>query len=827
MTGRLRPYDALDEMQQRAIDALYNNDEQLALLETGFGKTVVAMTAGEELRRDGVIKRPIVFAPLRVAQNTWPAERTEWAHLRNVPMVEWGGAPEDWADSLWKQSRVLYGQRLWLEQRLPKVVDVIKRREMGAKLAAIVADERNVNTQIRRTDPPEAWHVTSFENIEWFCDLYAPGESPFDLWVVDETGRVARNPKSPRYKALKAHMPKAKIRWGLNATPAPEGCEDLFGQVQIVCGKHLWGSSFYQWRQRYFVPADYMGYSWRLQLGAFDLLMRDLNSVAFRAPATAYTKNATVREIEVDLPPKARSAYEEMAKTMAVELAALQLGDDLDPVVAMSEAAAAQKLRQLTQGYLYEVDADGRRTVHHIHDEKTEALAELIDSMGREPLLVCYQFDQDLENIRKIFKNVPYIGQGVAASVTTDHIDRWNKRELPVLALHPNCLHPNTLVLTEQVGWKKLIDVRANERVFDGVEFVSHQGCQLSGVRAVIERFGLVMTPDHRILINNEWVKAGDVRDTGSARREARYTYQGDDARLGALFKLRRGEENTRTERGQEQQRSAEILPSVLVCCATPHDTYTPVPDLAWNAGSDRKFWQPQFQSLRWARDYGRSKLAKISELLARYARGLYGRFDHRTDRREWPLLQGKLPVGDEYGAAGEQAEQPDRRVPRPADALLGVLPGSGGDEGWDPLLSQPVRNGRRSDGSVLEIDLPEVSSEPEGLQIPQAVYDLVDCGPRHQFVVRNAAGECFVVHNSASHGLNLQYGGHHVAWLALPWSLDGYKQTIERLDRRGQTQPVYSHHILARDTIDQKVSAALVEKDDAQNRLIAAIRRI
>ena len=79
----------------------------------------------------------------------------------------------------------------------------------------------------------------------------------------------------------------------------------------------------------------------------------------------------------------------------------------------------------------------------------------------------------------------------------------------------------------------------------------------------------------------------------------------------------------------------------------------------------------------------------------------------------------------------------------------------------------------------------------------------------------------------SCSHGLNLQYGGHHVAWLTLPWSLDGYKQTVERIDRRGQTHPVFSHHITAKDTIDQRVSEALVAKDEAQNKLIAAIRQL
>lgn len=434
----MRKYEDLDDLQQKAIDALFNNDERLALLETGFGKTVVAMTAGEELRAAGVIKRPLVFAPLRVSTNTWPNERHEWEHLQHVEMIEWGGPPDEWAPSLWRTSRELYGSRLYYESRLPKVEDVRKRRVMQEKLAAIITAERKVNKQIRAAEPPEAWHVTSMENLEWLLDLYEPGESPFDLWIVDETGRIARNPKSPRYKALKKHMPKAKIRWGLNATPAPEGCEDLFGQVQIVAGKRLWGGSFYQWRQKYFAPADYMGYSYRLQLGAFDLLMTDLNKVAFRAPATSYGKTYTPREITVDLPEKARAAYDDMAKQMAVELDTLKADGEGDIIVAMSEAAASQKLRQILQGYLYEIDKNGRRIVHHMHDEKTNALAELLDSMGKEPLLIGFQYDEDLENIRKVFKNVPYIGQGVSSAVANDNITRWNKRELPAMAVHAN-----------------------------------------------------------------------------------------------------------------------------------------------------------------------------------------------------------------------------------------------------------------------------------------------------------------------------------------------------------------------------------------------------
>lgn len=486
MTGRLRPWSAIDEYQHLASDALYNNDEQLALLETGSGKTQIAMTAGEELRKAGVIRTPLVFAPLRVAQLTWPNERYEWEHLKDTPMVLWGGAPENWEPSLWRDSRILWGQRTSAEGRLPNagthaiaalnraidekaavlageaaedsqagwhVVDYHRHknalnpnqiedaiygaeRPLEERIKALTAEEKRVNKLLQKAVPPSAWHIVSFESIEWLTELYKPGESPFDLWLVDESGKVARNPKSPRYKALVKHMPKAKIRWAMNATPAPEGAEDLFGQVQIVCGPRLWGKSFTKWRKDYFVPADYNGYSWRLQIGAFPLLMADLNTVAFRVPAEAlsYQKNIRHSQIEVELPPKAREAYKAMEKEMAVELE----GETDIEVVAMSEATATGKLRQITQGYLYETDERGRRIVHHMHDEKTNALAELIDSLNREPLLVAYQYDEDLENIRKIWKNVPWLGRGTSEAKAAEYIVRWNKRELPVFALHAN-----------------------------------------------------------------------------------------------------------------------------------------------------------------------------------------------------------------------------------------------------------------------------------------------------------------------------------------------------------------------------------------------------
>ena len=65
----------------------------------------------------------------------------------------------------------------------------------------------------------------------------------------------------------------------------------------------------------------------------------------------------------------------------------------------------------------------------------------------------------------------------------------------------------------------------------------------------------------------------------------------------------------------------------------------------------------------------------------------------------------------------------------------------------------------------------------------------------------------------SAGHGLNLQFGGCHIVFFSLPWSLELYEQTIGRLHRSGQTKDVWCYVLLANKTVDEKIWAALHDK--------------
>ena len=78
----------------------------------------------------------------------------------------------------------------------------------------------------------------------------------------------------------------------------------------------------------------------------------------------------------------------------------------------------------------------------------------------------------------------------------------------------------------------------------------------------------------------------------------------------------------------------------------------------------------------------------------------------------------------------------------------------------------------------------------------------------------------------SAGHGLNLQKGGSILIWFGLTWSLELYQQNNARLWRQGQAdKTVIIQHIVAKDTIDERILNVLKHKDGTQAALIDAVK--
>ena len=80
----------------------------------------------------------------------------------------------------------------------------------------------------------------------------------------------------------------------------------------------------------------------------------------------------------------------------------------------------------------------------------------------------------------------------------------------------------------------------------------------------------------------------------------------------------------------------------------------------------------------------------------------------------------------------------------------------------------------------------------------------------------------------SGGHGVDgLQVGGNVAVWYGLPFSLDLYEQANARLQRPGQKHQVTVHHLVAINTIDERIMQVLENKGDMQQALMDAVKEI
>ena len=64
------------------------------------------------------------------------------------------------------------------------------------------------------------------------------------------------------------------------------------------------------------------------------------------------------------------------------------------------------------------------------------------------------------------------------------------------------------------------------------------------------------------------------------------------------------------------------------------------------------------------------------------------------------------------------------------------------------------------------------------------------------------------------------------MVWFGLTWSLELYQQTNARLWRQGQqSETVVIQHLITKDTIDERILKALIQKEQTQTALMTAVR--
>lgn len=362
--------------QEKAI--AFGLERQFAgfFLRPGQGKTSIILAIMKLLKKQGFAKAALVLAPLRPTYLVWPQEVEKWDEFRRFSIG------------------ILHGPR--------------KDRVLSEK---------------------HDLYLMNYEGLGWLSDALTKMKSwPFDVLVADESTRL-KHTNTQRFKILKPLLQRFKRRYILTGTPAPNGLMDLFGQAYVMDRGQSLGPYITHFRNEFFYQTGYGGYTWLLKPGAEKEIHTRLSPRVFRLAGDVKLPPLTINDVWVDLPPKARSVYNQLEGQLRVDFLEGR-------VTAANAAVASMKCRQVANGGIYLDGTD--RDWKQIHDEKAEAAAELVEELSGDPVLIAYEFKHDLARLKKVLgDDVPHVGGGVSVKRSIEIERDWNAGKLPVLLGQP------------------------------------------------------------------------------------------------------------------------------------------------------------------------------------------------------------------------------------------------------------------------------------------------------------------------------------------------------------------------------------------------------
>jgi DNA polymerase len=339
---------------------------------------------------------------------------------------------------------------------------------------------------------------------------------------------------------------------------------------------------------------------------------------------------------------------------------------------------------------------------------------------------------------RKLFYPHPFIAPGKFGNDALHYtgVEQGTKKWsiIPTFGgkLVENCLSGDALVITD-AGLIPLRHVTKAHRVWDGGAWVTHDGLSAKGPQPILQIGALRMTPDHKILTVKGWVACGESKglDWAPAVLPDDFTPGKNGSRgktsLDCSLRLRKRIRVGR-RRYTEERSSAEILRLLnkeiyQQEAADPrHEQTSGLWGLASNAGSLsvtlssrlQKLWRPWDQSLR---RLGR----EFQRLLDRHGAILPSGAGAGPYRQQSGLSTRQLSLDKPYPKCQEPENEYDNRYSARTDASFRIL-----------RKNRLKRNdGLVSDQSGLA---DRIIVRETGCSEP--VYDLLNCGPRHQFAV-------------------------------------------------------------------------------------------
>ena len=427
-----RPY----EYQAKATRFVIDHPNCGLFLDMGLGKSVITLTAIQDLIDNCEISRVLVVAPKKVAETTWTTEAAKWDHLQDL--------------------------------RVSKVMGTEKQRKIALTEKADI-------------------YVIGRDNFVWLVGLYG-GALPFDVLVIDELTSF-KNSKSQRFKAMRIARPSVSRVIGLTGTPAPNGLIDLWGQMYCIDMGERLGKSVTRYREDHFETHKWNNIVVRCDVkkGHEEIIRDSIADVCLSMQAKDYLQlpDMMMHTVPVEMSSATMEAYTKFECEKVLEFKQEHEGETAN-ILANSAAGLMNKLAQFANGAVYDED----RNVHEIHSEKIDKLAEIVEAANGSSVLVFYQFKHDIPRIAKKLK-----GYRVEVYEGEKQLIDWNAGKIDVLLAHPastayglNMQQGGHYIVWFGTGWDLELFQQANARLHRQGQMYPVTVYKLVGAHTVDER---------------------------------------------------------------------------------------------------------------------------------------------------------------------------------------------------------------------------------------------------------------------------------------------------------------------------------------------------
>jgi SNF2 family DNA or RNA helicase len=421
----VRPRAAMHDFQRTAKRFLIDNPMSYLFIDLGMGKTIICLTMLVDLIAKGWTGKALVIAPLRVAKATWPDEIEEWEHLEGLPFTLIRAEDDD--DDIKAVYEDIYKPRYAKERWYGETpADAAKFANAKARPARQAAKEAK---RVRQALEDTQLHIVNIERLEWLVDFWRARwhshreKWPYDTVIIDESSKFGVH-NTLRFKALKKVRKRIKRLHELTASPASEGYMKLFAQIYLLDGGERLGSNITAYRTRHFDENKYTR-GWKIKPGHDQKIADLIADLGLVLKADDYRDILKVDKPlylkrKVKLSADLMQIYQRFEDTMFLHF-------DTHEIEALNGGALVNKLLQFAAGAVY----DESKKVVAVHNEKIEALRELKEELGNEPLMVCYWFKSSLDRLKKAFP------KAVVMDKAGKCIKPWNEGKIDMLLINP------------------------------------------------------------------------------------------------------------------------------------------------------------------------------------------------------------------------------------------------------------------------------------------------------------------------------------------------------------------------------------------------------